>query len=201
MNKKSKLVFGIGVVDADYPVYMTETVDGKQKILWTCPFYQSWKNMLRRCYSPALQSRRSSYIGCTVALEWHSLMAFRFWMQTQDWQGKQLDKDILMAGNKVYSSDACVFVSGALNNFLTDSAASRGDLPIGVCWDKLTGKYRAMCRNPFTRRLDSLGYFYAAKEAHEAWRAKKHEHACRYAEQQADPRIAYALRQRYSGNG
>lgn len=49
--KEKKLVFGVGINDADYNVYKTGIVDGKQTVLWICPFYRKWKDMMMRCYS------------------------------------------------------------------------------------------------------------------------------------------------------
>jgi hypothetical protein len=119
-------------------------------------------------------------------------------MKTQDWEGKHLDKDILLPGNKMYSPDTCIFVSPALNTFLIDCGAAKGKWPIGVCWNKRFGKFAAQCSNPFTGKRGHIGNFNCPEKAHEAWRARKHEHALRYAEMQTDPRIAEALRTRFS---
>ena len=51
-------------------------------------------------------------------------------MESQEWEGKQLDKDIVIPGNKVYSPDACIFVDKRINNLMT-SRNSRA-LPIGI---------------------------------------------------------------------
>ena len=197
MASRSELVYGVGVNDADYPVKIRANVGGKKKPVWVCPVHQAWKDMLKRCYSTRYQEKRQTYVGCSVAAEWHRFSVFREWMVEQDWRGNALDKDILSAGNKLYSPETCVFVSSRLNAFMTDSGATRGDFPIGVNWDKRDGKYRAQCCNPFTSKRESLGYFIDYSAAHEAWRKRKHELACIYAEQQTDPRIAKALRERY----
>lgn len=201
MRNKSKLVCGIGVNDADYPVYVCSVIAGKQKNLWTCPFYKVWASMLDRCYSTKSQASKPTYIGCSVAPEWHSFSTFRAWMLVQDWEGKQLDKDMLAPGNKLYGADTCVFVSGQLNKFMTDSGATRGDRPTGVTWRKGSGKFQARCRNPLTKKVEHLGLFDCPNAAHEAWRSRKHELACIYAEMQTDPRISAALRTRYAGAG
>ena len=112
-----------------------------------------------------------------------------------DWS--QIDKDILYPGNKVYGPETCVFVSCQINVFLVDCASARGDFPVGVNWEQNAGKFRARCRNPFTKKHEYLGLFSDPQDAHEAWREKKHEHACRYADMQTDLRIAEALRRRY----
>lgn len=150
-----------------------------------------------RCYAGQLHVKRPSYIGCEVVESWKRLTVFEKWMQTQDWEGKHLDKDILFAENKIYGPDTCVFVPAGLNGFLLDRAANRGEFPIGVYWDKDTNSYKAQCNNPFTRKREALGRFNDPNEAYLVWKAKKHEHALTYAEQQTDPRVAEALRTRY----
>lgn len=119
-------------------------------------------------------------------------------MIDQKWEGMSLDKDIIVLGNKVYGPDTCVFVPCQVNNFLTDHGAARGAWPIGVSWGEEACKFKARCRNPITGKQEHLGYFTDPAEAHEAWRARKHQHALRYAEQQTDSRIAAALRTRYA---
>lgn len=153
--------------------------------------------MLKRCYSAKLQAKYPSYIGCSVVPEWLSFMAFRAWMIRQNWVGMELDKDLLFPGNKVYSPNTCVFISDALNKFTTDSAAARGEWPLGVDWRKHSGRFRALCSNPFTGKREHLGYFTCSDAAHEAWRKRKHEIALQLAAEQTDPRLAAALTTRY----
>lgn len=198
MKDKRKLVYGVGINDAQYRVFLYEVVGGIQKASWQCPFYRSWVAMLQRCHSKTFQAGRPTYAACRVADEWHSFSSFREWMDLQNWEGNQLDKDILLPSNKVYGPEFCVFVPSQLNGFLADSGAARGEWPIGVYFDKKAGKFRSRCRNPFTGKHESLGLFSCHKLAGEAWREKKHEHACRYADQQTDLRIAQALRTRYA---
>lgn len=189
---------GVGTNDAGYPVYICERVNGRQRNIWHCPLYRVWVDMLARCYSRREHARRPNYVGCSVAPEWLSFSAFREWMVTQDHEGKHLDKDLLVPGNKMYSPETCVFVSRELNSFMTDHASARGDWPIGVYWYKASGVFRASCCSPSTRKQEHLGQFADPDAAHEAWRARKHQHACAYADQQTDPRIAEALRSRYA---
>jgi len=190
--RRAKLVCGVGINDADYTVQ--PVVFGKRVM---CPFYEAWKNMLVRCYDPRYHAKQPTYIGCSVAPEWHGFMAFRAWMIRQNWVGNDLDKDILVPGNKVYSPQTCVFISSGLNNFTTDSASARGEWPTGVYLDKHNGKFKAQCCNPFSGKQEYLGLFTCPDAAHEAWRARKHELSLQLAEQQTDPRLAAALSIRY----
>lgn len=187
-----KLIQGVGINDADYAV--NPYVKGKRII---CRFYKVWSSMLERCYSESLHKRRPTYIGCSVCPEWHLFSNFKSWMEEQDWQGKELDKDILVAGNKVYSPDSCKFVDQILNTFIEDRAASRGNFMIGVSFNKSHGKFAAQCRNPFSKKGESIGYFDDELSAHKAWKARKHEHAVKLASMQKDSDIAYALHNRY----
>ena len=201
--KNRRLVYGVGVNDADYAVQKFEAigyVDGKrkQKIIWRCPFYRAWSGMLSRCYSIKTQDRKPCYKGCSVSEEWKTFSNFRAWMGKQDWVGKHLDKDLLFEGNKVYSEDTCVFVTRTVNNFITDCAASRGEWLVGVDWHKGANKFQSKCRNPFTGKQEYLGLFDCEQEAHNAWVKRKLELAHELAAIQTDPRVAEALINRYS---
>lgn len=188
-----KLVYGVALNDADYAV--KPVVNGKQL---PCPFYQAWKDMLRRCYDTNFQAKKPTYARCSVADEWLVFSNFKRWMEMQDWIGKHLDKDILVKGNKVYSPNTCVFIDEATNNFTTDRAADRGEFPIGVSFRKDNGKFQALCRNQFTKKLEHLGFFTCTEQAHQAWKKRKHELACQLADIQTDGRVAAALRLRYA---
>lgn len=201
--KAKKLVYGVGINDADYVVAKYETtgyVDGKQKqkLVWICPYYRAWKSMLQRCYSYKFQERWLTYKDCSVSEEWLTFSNFKRWMEGQDWEGMQLDKDILFEGNKVYSKETCVFVTHNVNSFTLDCGASKGEWLIGVYWDKGAGKFKSMCSNPFTKKREHIGYFTCEQEAHQAWLKRKLELAHELSAIQTDERVAKALTERYT---
>ena len=119
-------------------------------------------------------------------------------MNSQNWEGKQLDKDLLVEGNKVYSAETCAFVSSMVNTFVNDCGASRGDWPIGTYWNKRDRTFHSRCNNPFTKKIEHLGYFMCEQEAHQAWLTRKLELAKDLAEIQSDERVAKALIERYT---
>ena len=202
---KPKLVFGVGINDADYVVHKYESteVNGKRKmkLVWTCPYYRVWRNMLQRCYSSKLQEKYPTYKGCSVSEYWLTFSVFKSWMGGQDFDGMQLDKDLLFNGNKVYSGETCVFVTKTVNLFTTDSGAARGEWSIGVHWDKEKGKFKSQCGNPLTKKREYLGLFDSELEAHQAWLNRKSEVAHLLAAEQTDERVAKALIERYTNYG
>lgn len=197
-----KLLYGVGINDADYAVTEWETieVDGvrKKQCVWYCTYYRTWTHMLMRCYSTKYQERQPTYKGCSVSEEWLTFSVFKRWMECQDWGGKQLDKDLLLVGNKVYSDETCVFVTKAVNTFTTDRGNNRGEWLIGVYWNKGAGKFLSQCGNTFTRKQENLGYFTCELEAHQAWLKRKLELAHLLSAEQTDERVAKALIERYT---
>lgn len=188
----------IGINDAGYKVQKFEVADGKNTQVWICPFYQRWASMLKRCYSENVHSKQPCYIGCSVCEEWLTFSNFKRWMERQDWQGNDLDKDLINEGNKVYSPDNCAFVSKTTNRFVTDRKNKRGEYKIGVSYYPRYGKFASAIQNPITGKSENLGYFQTEDEAHKAWRIRKNYFAFQLADLQPDARVANALRLRYA---
>ena len=88
--------------------------DCKGRIL---PEYQAWSGMMGRCYSEAKLKVDPSYRGCTVHPDWHNFQNFAKWYTEQENYGKgyDLDKDILVKGNKLYSPETCCLVPKEVN--------------------------------------------------------------------------------------
>ena len=161
---------GVGVNDAPYCVnYVSET--GKKLV---CPIFTRWSMMMARAYCPKYHARFPSYIGCSVDPRWHSFMDFRDWLQQKDWVGRELDKDLIQAGNKVYSPETCMLIPGAINTLLTDSAGSRGDLPLGVSISGGSSKFVSRIRK-YNKRI-IIGYFSNVEDASKAYKEAKIEH-------------------------
>ena len=111
-NRSNKLVYGVGVDDLGGVIFT------KSK---TPKFYSVWRHMLYRCYSLEYQSRFATYVGCTVCEEWKYLSNFKKWFDENYIEGFDLDKDILVKGNKIYSPDTSVFVPKHINYLRIDS--------------------------------------------------------------------------------
>lgn len=75
------------------------------------PSYEAWRGMIRRCYDTAVHEKHPTYKDCTVCSEWHNYQNFASWFDLNNVDGYDLDKDIKIDGNKLYSPDTCLFVS------------------------------------------------------------------------------------------
>lgn len=199
-----KLVFGVGVNDADYPVEIKIEVgkgpNGKRrrKTIWSCPFYVKWKQMLERCYSVKFQNKQPTYVGCLVIDEWLTFSNFKSWMEKQDWQDKDLDKDILVNGNRIYSPSTCIFIDHKINTFVMDFKKSKANLMPGVDFHKHAKKYRASCNNGNGKKV-TLGYFEKEIDAHVSWVKYKIKLVHEMSKSGVNDRIVQALLDRYNG--
>ena len=162
----SPSVFGVGVLGTKYPTKING-VQTKEYVLW--------KEMLRRCYSDSLKKRYPTYIDCEVSDKFKSYEYFYEWCHKQvgfGVDGFELDKDLLVKGNKVYSEYSCVFIPAEINTLLIKCTASRGEHPIGVCWNKTKKSFVAhVSKNK--GKLEYLGLFKTEIEAYNAYKQAK----------------------------
>ena len=174
------LIYGVGINDADYPI--DPVIGGKRK---KCDFYRTWNSMLTRCYSSKTHNRQPRYENCSACNEWHSFMAFREWMIEQDWEGNHLDKDIIIPGNKIYSPEACCFVTTEINALLTGNNARRGDFPQGVSYKKALNKFASNIS--INNKQKHIGYFFTPEEAFISYCKEKSKHITDVADGQPEP--------------
>ena len=131
--------------------------------------------MLKRCYSDALKKKQPTYEGCEVSDKFKNYEYFYEWCHkqigfgNQDWQ---LDKDLLIKGNKVYSENVCVFLPREINQILVKCTASRGEHLIGVSWSKTNKAFKATVRKN-KGKSEHLGLFETELEAYNAYKGAK----------------------------
>lgn len=161
-------VFGIGVITSGEPV--------RHK-----PSYNTWAEMLRRCYSHEQSDKWSAYRGCSVCDEWLVFDNFDRWYNAHYVEGWHLDKDILVKGNKVYSPQTCCFVPQIINESVKSNIRKR-ELPQGV-----TKKRNKFCAgSTYKGKKYCLGYFDTVDEAEKAFLKKKKELLAELAEEYKD---------------
>lgn len=138
--------------------------------------YRAWSDMLRRCYSITSRKKWPTYIGCSVDLEWYVFSKFKEFYDANYREGFELDKDLLVPGNKVYSKETCRFVPKCVNYLFLDCGSSRGEYPIGVncCTVNNSRPYQARLR--INGKQKYLGYFATIEEASNAYLIAKKEY-------------------------
>lgn len=143
--------------------------------------YTLWRNILRRCYCEDTRRKFPTYAEVTVCPEWLDFQNFAEWCYSQkffnakDDKGNpyQIDKDILVRGNKVYSPEFCRFVPSSVNNSILTSKSKRGAHPIGVYFKR--GKFFSQITGGCSgkRSTIALGSFDTEEEAFQAYKRAK----------------------------
>lgn len=163
-----KTIFGVGYIGED--TYKTKT-NGKHN-----PQYKTWYQMLVRVYSEEYHKKFPTYEDVGVDPEWHCFGAFAKWYDDNHYEIEgerlELDKDILIKGNKIYSPDTCIFVPRSINSLFTKRDAKRGEYPIGVHFNKRDKKYVAQCMDGKGHKK-GLGHHDTPEEAFYAYKTYK----------------------------
>ena len=108
--------------------------------------YVRWTKMFGRCYSKNELKVHPTYTGCTVSKEWHNFQNFAEWFYRyypKDGKKYDLDKDIKVIGNKIYSKDTCIFVPHKINTFVANRHSNNTSGYTGVSWDKSKKKWKS----------------------------------------------------------
>lgn len=106
--------------------------------------YLTWKSVLVRCFCPTLKKRYPTYRDCTVFEDWLNFQVFAKWYTKQKgWLDFDIDKDLLITGNKHYSPETCVLLPKIINISLNGGGKGGVLLPKGVGKYNNTGRYMA----------------------------------------------------------
>lgn len=119
-NRNHPSVFGVGYIG--YGIHEVST-NGKVNKTYTL-----WHAMIQRGHDPKYKAQNPAYLPCSVHPRWHSyqnfcndivyLQGYQNWLRGSKLKGKnpyELDKDIKIPGNKLYSKDTCMFVTSFEN--------------------------------------------------------------------------------------
>ena len=153
--------------------------------------YNSWHDMLRRCYDIEYHKKEPTYIGCAVCNEWLNFQNFAQWYEENYYEingeAMALDKDVLIKGNKIYSPQTCVFVPRKINNLFRKTK--------GVVLSKKLNKYIAQCSVTKNNKKTTqyLGVFNTFEEAFLTYKKFKEN----YIKQVADEYKPYIPKELY----
>jgi hypothetical protein len=167
-NPYNRRVFGVGYV-GEGPFLSKKP--GNRKY----PEYQTWSNMIMRCYRDTYQATHTSYIGCSVDPEWHNYQNFAMWWNENFYkipeERMDFDKDILFKGNKVYAPENCCIIPHRINLLFVTRKSQRNGTPVGVSKSK-SGTFHATCGID-SGVVENLGTFSTSEGAFTAYKERK----------------------------
>ncbi|MBX9335820.1 hypothetical protein ACUNGV_27390 [Serratia sp. IR-2025] len=155
MGKHKELVYGIGTNDLANDIKTQFEIGLTPELQKEC--YKAWYHRIE-----AQDCGRA-----TVSTEWLFYSNFaRWWLATHvdEWY---IDKDWLVAGNKQYHPDKCVWVPQKINTLMNDR--STNGLPKGVSIHQIK-YYRATCK---VNGIQKYKNFKTAIGAHRQWQLWK----------------------------
>ncbi|WNO60454.1 hypothetical protein [Rheinheimera sp. MMS21-TC3] len=155
--------------------YLGNGYNQNHKGAQTRAIYSRWIDMIKRCYDPKKQERHPTYKGCSVCDEWHNFQNFVKWFEAnhpKDGKYYELDKDIIVTGNKVYSPETCVFATRSENTLeMADRNYAKTYIFTNPCGQRVVIRnLRKFCRE---NNLDQSAMIKVAKHGqafHKGWR-------------------------------
>ena len=159
-------VYDIGIIGDKYPSRINGVLTREYKL---------WMDMLRRCYSDGFKKKHPAYKDCEVSENFKSYEYFYEWCNEQigfGVDGFEIDKDLLIKGNKVYPENICIFIPPEINLVLVKRTISRGEHLIGVYWHKRDKVFIAQVSKNKGKR-EHLGSFNTEIEAFNAYKQTK----------------------------
>jgi hypothetical protein len=140
-NPYDPIVCGVGFLGEEY------AKDKKEQIK-TTKSYKIWHGMITRCYDTSNNgnNKKRAYSDCKVCDEWLNYSNFKKWFDKNYYEipncTMNLDKDIKIVGNRIYSPNSCIFISNDINTlFVSHCKQKYFELPTGVILRR--GKYSA----------------------------------------------------------
>lgn len=160
-------------------------VDVDKKIL------SIWKDIVKRTTAGSYaQSKLNTYVGCTLDERFKSYQYFNEWYKRQIGFDLmyEVDKDLLVKGNKHYSPELCTLLPKIINGTLCNSKRARGDLPVGVTLHGQNDMYVARCRyvEDGERKRKTIGYYKTPEDAFQGYKAFKEAYLKRLADYYRD---------------
>lgn len=138
-NPYHKSVYGAGFIG-----------EGKYSNKTHPKIYAEWIDLVRRCFDTDFKNKYTTYKDCILEDYLLCFQNFAKWYEENYYEVEDekmnLDKDILVKGNKIYSRDTMIFVPQRINTLFVKSDAIRGKYPIGITYGKNEDKLKVSCK-------------------------------------------------------
>ena len=135
-------IHGVGFIGVGRHIVSKNKVHSKS--------YRTWRRIYDKCYSEKYHKDHPTYKNCTIGTEWHNFQVFGDWFE-ENWKpwmdsSWHLDKDLLVKGNKMYSSETCCIVPQEINNIFVKHTVNCEGTPVNIRISKSRKKYEARIR-------------------------------------------------------
>lgn len=181
MDRLKPSVHDVGILGVKYK---TRESFNKTKV----KEYALWNSMLERCYSKTNRTKFAAYDGCEASENFKRYEFFHEWCQDQVGfkSGYELDKDLLIKGNRLYSEHTCIFIPKEINAAISLKKSQRSNLLIGVrnCGEHFSARYSCFNNGvefgKFPTEIEAFVAYKKAKEDYLKSLAEKYRHSIDY---------------------
>jgi hypothetical protein len=131
------------------------------------PAYTAWKFLLKRNFNEVDLATAPTYMDCTICKTWANFQVFSEWFYSHESYGLgyELDKDLLVSGNRHYSPETCTMLPQSVNKALKTTQVNSG--VAGVRKRKNTKGYQV--RVTENGKRNHVGEFNCIEEASAAY--------------------------------
>lgn len=203
--KNQPIIEGVGFLGTGIYITSERYRKSDDEIVLDNGVYSLWTSMLKRVYDKSKYPNTIAYEETTCSDSWHNLQIFAGWCYSNSWfkclddKGNpyELDKDILMIGNKKYCPQLCVFVPKEINSFIKPPKKNSKIIGNRFGSYKSGKSFQSQCSNPFSGKLESLGRFKTSEEAESMFFKRKDELALELSlkwDRKVDRRVIEVLR-------
>ena len=156
-------------------------------------YYEDWHSILQRGFDEKYKNKRPTYKDVTINPELYNFQNFAEWWHNNYYEIEgemmDIDKDIIVKGNKEYRFDRMIFVPHRINSLFVKNDAKRGNYPLGVSYSKQTNTYRAKCsilNKEGKRIIKHIGCYNSPEEAFLAYKEFKEQYIKQVADEYKD---------------
>lgn len=125
--------------------------------------------MLSRCYCDNTRYRYKTYEDCEVCEEWKLFSNFKNWFDENYIEGYDLDKDLLVKNNRIYSPETCLFVPHKLNTLFRELGRKKQCKSVGVTIQAKNRLKIFRASGRVNEKNTTLGQYSTEDEAHKAF--------------------------------
>lgn len=182
------LIYGVGENDVMIPEFTRTRT------------WRTWVGIIRRTDNrdPVWLKDKPTYKDCTLDSRWFKLSTFKEWVEKwDDYQNKEVDKDLLIPNNKLYGPDTCLMVRPIVNSWFMPNLGNN-DLPRGVSWNtgwkkgKSPKPYRVQI-TPIEGKRTHLGLYSTIEEAIVVYERARKEQIQILIDTETDPKVKKAM--------